>query len=74
MKGVIKIAVQIVHILSFCGMLLCGCLGVVCEIIGPAKYNEFLSLFGVSNGFVCTWLCAAVTLILLISTHFTKDK
>ena len=38
MKDVIKTGVQIVHILSFCGTLLCGVLGVVYEIIGPVNY------------------------------------
>lgn len=66
--------VQIVYILSFCGTLLFGMLGVVCEIIGYGKYNQWLSLFGVSNGFERTWLWAAVMLILLISTHFIKAK
>ena len=43
MKDVIKTFVQIVHILSFGGLLLCGALGVVYEIIGPAKYEQLLS-------------------------------
>lgn len=41
MKDAIKTFVQIVHILSFGGLLLCGALGVVYEIIGPAKYEQF---------------------------------
>lgn len=56
MKDVIKTFVQIVHILSFGGLLLCGALGVVYEIIGPAKYEQLLSSFGISNGFERTWL------------------
>lgn len=74
MKDVIKTVVQIVHILSFCGTLLCGALGAVYEIIGPAKYEQLLSSFGISNGFERTWLWAAVMSILLILTHFIKAK
>lgn len=74
MKDVIKTFVQIVHILSFCGTLLCGALGVVYEIIGPAKYEQLLSSFGISNGFERTWLWAVMMLILLLSTHFIKAK
>ena len=72
MKDVIKTFVQIVHILSFGGLLLCGALGVVYEIIGPAKYEQLLSSFG--NGFERTWLWAVMMLILLLSTHFIKAK
>ena len=74
MKDVIKTFVQIVHILSFGGLLLCGALGVVYEIIGPAKYEQLLSSFGISNGFERTWLWAVMMLILLFSTHFIKAK
>ena len=74
MKDVIKTFVQIVHILSFGGLLLCGALGVVYEIIGPAKYEQLLSSFGISNGFERTWLWAVMMLILLLSTHFIKAK
>ena len=74
MKDVIKTGVQIVHILSFCGTLLCGVLGVVYAIIGPVKYKQLLSSFGISNGFERTWLWAVMMLILLLSTHFIKAK
>ena len=74
MKDVIKTGVQIVHILSFCGTLLCGVLGVVYEIIGPVKYKQLLSSFGISNGFERTWIWAVVMLILLLSTHFIKAE
>ena len=74
MKDVIKTFVQIVHILSFGGLLLCGALGFVYEIIGPAKYEQLLSSFGISNGFERTWLWAVMMLILLLSTHFIKAK
>lgn len=59
---------------SFCGTLLCGVLGVVYEIIGPVKYKQLLSSFGISNGFECTWIWAVVMLILLLSTHFIKAE
>ena len=74
MKDVIKTGVQIVHILSFCGTLLRGVLGVVYEIIGPVKYKQLLSSFGISNGFERTWIWAVVMLILLLSTHFIKAE
>lgn len=74
MKDVIKTVVQIVHILSFCGTLLCGVLGVVYEIIGPVKYEQLLSSFGISKGFERTWIWAVVMLILLLSTYFIKAE
>ncbi len=74
MKDVIKTVVQIVHILSFCGTLLGGVLGVVYEIIGPVKYKQLLSSFGISKGFERTWIWAVVMLILLLSTHFIKAE
>ena len=74
MKDVIKTGVQIVHILSFCGTLLCGVRGVVYAIIGPVKYKQLLSSFGISNGFERTWIWAVVMLILLLSTHFIKAE
>ena len=74
MKDVIKTVVQIVHILSFCGTLFCGVLGVAYEIIGPVKYKQLLSSFGISKGFERTWIWAVVMLILLLSTYFMKAE
>ena len=74
MKDVIKTFVQIVHILSFGGLLLCGALGVVYEIIGPAKYEHLLSSFGSCNGGERTGMWAVMMLILFRSTQFIKAK
>ncbi len=41
MKEILKMLVQAVHVLSFCGVILSGVLGAVYEIIGHADLNRY---------------------------------
>ena len=66
--------VQVVHILSFCGVILSGILGAVYEIIGHAKFEQVLSAIGISKGFERIWVVSAIMLLLLITTYFIKTK
>ena len=74
MKEIIKIIVQVVHVLSFCGVILSGILGAVYEIIGHAKFEQVLSAIGISKGFERIWVVSAIMLLLLITTYFIKTK
>lgn len=74
MKEIIKMIVQVVYVLSFCGVILSGVLGAVCEIIGYAKFEQVLSAIGISKGFERYWLVSAIMLLLLITTYFIKAK
>ena len=74
MKDVIKMIVQVIHFLSFCGVILAGILGVIYEIIGHAKFEQILSTIGITKGFERIWTASAVMLLLLIITHFIKVK
>lgn len=74
MKEIIKMIVQVVHILSFCGVILSGILGAVYEIIGHAKFEQVLSAIGISKGFERIWVVSAIMLLLLITTYFIKTK
>ena len=74
MKQNIKIIVQIVHVLSFCGVILSGVLGAVYEIIGHVKFEQALSAIGISKGFEGFWVVSAILLLSLITTYFIKTK
>lgn len=74
MKEIIKMIVQAVHVLSFCGVILSGVLGAVYEITGHAKFEQILSAIGISKGFEQIWAVSAIMLLLLITTHFIKAK
>lgn len=74
MKEIIKVIVQVVHVLSFCGVILSGILGAVYEIIGHAKFEQVLSAIGISKGFERIWVVSAIMLLLLITTYFIKTK
>lgn len=74
MKEIIKMIVQVVHVLSFCGVILSGILGAVYEIIGHAKFEQVLSAIGISKGFERIWVVSAIMLLLLITTYFIKAK
>lgn len=74
MKRMINVIVQIIHILSFCGIILTGVLGAIYEIIGHSRFEQMLSLIGVSNGFERTRVVGTIMLFLLISTYFIKAK
>lgn len=74
MKTLFKAIVQVVHILSFCGVLLAGVLGVIYEIVGYAKFEKILSSLGISKGFERIWILSIIMLLLLIVTYFIKTK
>ena len=74
MKKVIRTIVQALHILSFCVLTFVGLLGVVYEIIGYAKHQQILSAIGISNGLQLAWCVGGGSLLLLILTHFIKEK
>lgn len=74
MKEIIKMIVQVVYVLSFCGVILSGVLGAVYEIIGHAKFEQVLSAIGISKGFERIWVVSAIMLLLLIATYFIKTK
>lgn len=74
MKVNIKLIVQAVHVLSFCGVILSGVLGAVYEIIGHAEFEQMLSVIGISQGFERIWVVSAIMLVLLITTNIIKTK
>ena len=74
MKEILKMIVQVVHVLSFCGVILSGILGAVYEITGHAKFEQVLSAIGISKGFERIWVVSAIMLLLLITTYFIKAK
>lgn len=74
MKDIIKVIVQVIHIVSFCGVVLVGALGILYEIIGYAKFQQILSAIGMSKGFERIWGIGIITLFLLILTHLIKAK
>ncbi len=74
MKKSLKSLVNLVHILSFCGLILAGLLGVIYEIIGPVKFDQLLSKIGIANASDNVLLLGAVMLLLLVITYFIKTK
>ena len=74
MKEIIKMIVQVIHIISICGSMLSLILGAVYEIIGYAKFERMLSAIGVSKGVERFWVISAIMLVLLITTYFIKTK
>ena len=74
MKEIIRKIVQVVHILSFCGVILSWILGVIYEIVGHAKFEQWLSAIGISKGFEMIWVVSVVMLLLLITTYLIKSK
>lgn len=74
MKKALKSLVNLVHILSLCGLILAGLLGVIYEIIGPVKFDQLLSKIGIANASDNVLLFGAVMLLLLVITYFIKTK
>ena len=69
MKELVRIIVQVMHFLSFCGVMLTGGLGVMYEIIGHAKFEQMVSAIGISKGFEKIWIVSAILLLLLMVTY-----
>lgn len=74
MKEIMKVIIQVIYVLSFCGVILSGVLGAVYEIIGYAKFEQILSTIGLSKGFERVWIVSTIMLFLLITTYFIKAK
>ena len=74
MKRTVKIIVNTVQIISFCGVMLTGVLGAIYEILGNGKFEQMLSVIGLPNGFEWTWVIGAIMLLLLILTYIIKGK
>ncbi len=74
MKKVIRMIAKVVHISSLCGVMIVGVLGVIYDIVGHAKFEQILSDFGISKGFESMWIVGAIMLLLLIVTHYIKEK
>ena len=74
MKEILKTIVNIVHVFSFCGVIISGMLGVIYEIIGHTKFEQLLSAIGFSKGFERIWVISTIMLFLLIVTYFIKVK
>lgn len=74
MKETLRILVHVVEILSFCGLMLAGMLGLLYEITGHARFVQILSSIGISQGFERTWILGAIMLLVLIVSHFVSIK
>ena len=70
----IRKTVQFIHIISFCGVLICSALGVLYEIIGYSKFEQLLSSIGIANGYNLLLIVGIITLALLIITYVIKIK
>ena len=74
MREVAKFVVQVIHILSFCGTVMVGLLGVIYEIIGHTRFEQLLSRIGISKGFSWIWFVGVTMLSLLIITYLIKQR
>ena len=74
MKKIIRITIQVVHILSFCGAIFACVLAAVYEIIGPVYFEKILSIIGISNGSEWFKVICVIILLLMIITYYIKAK
>ena len=74
MIDLIKIIIQVIHIVSFCGVTLVGLVGAIYEIIGHVKFEHILTILGITKGFERIWVIGIILLFLLIITYFIKVK
>lgn len=74
MTNIIKICVNVVHVFSFCILMVIGIIGMLYELIGARRYEQILSAMGISNGFKWTWIIGFTALFLLIITYLIKVK
>lgn len=59
--------------ISIIGAIILGFFGAIYEIVGHAKFEQFLSSIGISNGFRLLWIFGiAVLLLLIISCIIVK--
>lgn len=74
MKEIIRMVVNITHIISFCGVLLFGILGIIHEIIGPIKFQRMLSTIGISKSVEELLNFSYIMIFVLIITYVIKIK
>ncbi len=74
MKAIVSMLINIIHFLTFGWLVIAGILGLIYEIIGYAKFEQLLAVFGITKGVEHIWRISIIMLLLLIVTHFIKVK
>lgn len=74
MTEFIKNALNILNVISLCGVIIVGILGCLYDLIGYANFQKALASLGFDKGFERLWVIGVVMLFLLIITYFIKMK
>ncbi len=74
MKETIKIILLIINILSFIIVAIIGLLGIVSEILGPAKFNDLLKSLNMPFDFNILWKLSIIFIPVLIITFILRKK
>ena len=69
-----KILVNVVHVISFCVLMLLGIVGIVYEIIGHGLFQQISAELGINNGFKVFWVLGVIDLFLLLLTYYIKIR
>ena len=59
---------KLTNILSLCGLILIGLIGVVYELLGHGYFEKLCGALGIPNGFRLVWICGIVLLLLFAAT------
>ena len=74
MKGVIKIIINVLHIISFVGLAFSGLIGTIFELVGWGIIDRIFSKIGISRVFELCMIIGTISLTILIVTYFIKTK
>ena len=74
MNGVIKIIINVLHIISFVGLAVSGLIGAISEIVGWGIIDRIFFKIGISRGFELLMIIGYISLTILLVTYFIKTK
>ncbi len=74
MKEIIRIILLIINIASFIIIVIIGILGILTELLGPAKFDDFLSSLNIPLNFDILWKLSIIFIPVLIITYILRKK
>ena len=62
------------NILSLCGMMLIGLIGVIYELLGHGHFQKLCNSLGIPDSFRLVWICGIITLLLFAGTSIVMNR
>ena len=74
MINIVKVIFRILNVLLAVVVVVIGGSGIICELFGVQKYDEFVKSIHGSLSFQLVWYCGIIATVLLIVVYLIRKK